>query len=85
MVKKTSKNILEIKESDIPKSEEITGRKLVRNAVYISIEGDDKVILENLFKKTLSGSIEINELKSMIAFLTAVCKSSELQLNTKNK
>ena len=80
-----SKNLLEIEEADIPKIEEITGRKMVRTAVYVSIEGDDRIILENLFKKTLSGSIKINELKSMIAFLTAVCKSCELQLKNKNK
>lgn len=48
----------------------------------VQIEGDDKDRLNVLFKKTLNGTIQLNELKMMVAFLGAISESIDLQIKS---
>ena len=52
--------------------------KLVKRRV--KIEGDDRDKLTVLFKKTLNGTIELNELKMTVAFLGAIVESIDSQI-----
>ena len=52
--------------------------KLVKRRV--KIEGDDRDKLRVLFKKTLNGTIELNELKMTVAFLGAIVESIDSQI-----
>jgi len=52
--------------------------KLVKTTV--KIEGNDKDKLSVLFKKTLKGTIELSELKMMVAFLSAIAQSVDSQI-----
>lgn len=49
----------------------------------VQIEGDDKDRLSVLFKRTLNGTIELNELKMMVAFLGAISESIDLHIKSK--
>ena len=51
-------------------------QKLV--GISVIIQGDDKDKLEVLFTKILNGSIELNELKVLAAYLGSVCKAADL-------
>lgn len=52
---------------------------LVHTGTMVSIQGDDRERLKLLFSKTLKGQIQLNELKMMAAFLTAICQAADLQ------
>jgi len=49
-------------------------KKLLKT--YVIIEGQDKKNLEALFPKILNGTIELNELKAVAAYLMAVCETA---------
>lgn len=51
--------------------------KLVETRVLI--EGEDKERLKLVFSKILNGTIRLNELKMTAAYLTAICKTADLQ------
>lgn len=55
-------------------------KKLLRTTVVI--EGSDKDILEKVFAKILNGTVELNELKMTAIFLSSVCKSADLQIES---